>query len=80
MNTLKERALKLADEFRDKAATNRDNAAEHRDREQAAFHADEHDEMAYNQAREYVNRGASLAYEEAEVRLRLLAAGIPEGV
>lgn len=74
----KERATELASEMERLASLARARAEEHRQAELAAFMSDDQGSAEAHAAHEMVARGKALAYEDAEVLVRLLATWIPE--
>ena len=74
----KDRALGLAEKLRQLSSESRAKAEEERSAEIAAFHADDGTSAAHASA-EMVARGKAIAYEDAELMVRLLARWIPEG-
>lgn len=80
MSGPKERALELWTALDRAAGDARERAEQHRLAELAAFHDGDADDARreMEMALEYVARGEALAYEDASLRVKLFAAGIPE--
>lgn len=79
MSTIRERAEALADALERQARAQRAEADAARASEINAFHDGDGPGGDEAQALYYVARGAAVAYEAAAVKVRVLAAGIPEG-
>jgi len=73
----KDRALGLAEKLRQLSSASRAKADQERQEELQAFHADDGAAEAHAAAA-MVARGKALAYEDAELYVRLLALWIPE--
>lgn len=80
MSTLRERAEELAAALDDLARVQRAEADTARAREIEAFHDCAEPPRGSAQALYYVAKGAAVAYEAAALNVKLLAAGIPEGM
>lgn len=79
MSTIRERAEELANLLDDLARAKRAEADAARARELAAFNDDDEPAGDEAEALYYVARGKALAFEDASIRVKLLAAGIAEG-
>lgn len=78
--TAKGRALSLADDLARQASDARQRAVDEACAELRAFMADDSASAEAHAAHSMVSRGRAIAYEDAELQVRLLATWIPEGV
>ncbi len=76
--TTKTRARLLWEQLDREASDARDRASQHRQVELAALRDDDDAAAEAPRAMEYVERGKAFAYEDAALRVKVLAAGIPE--